>query len=427
MRRRRFQLWLVLVAAAALLSGCITGRTLSHPPVPVAASERSAHNLRVFDRACALVKSRFYDEKKLVAANWEALTARYRPNAEKANDDEALYYQVINPMFDELKTSHLVAISPQDAYEDGTEHRTLLGLRHERIENRWVVRDVIPGSSAEAAGVQRGWIVVKINGQPFGARHPPYKEGEEVAVEFADESDQPRMMTLTARSLSMVPRLESRELAGGMWYLRFDEFNRESRRWLSEQLKIHGSAPGVVVDLRQNPGGEAFSLTFALGEFFPRVMPMGAFVRRSGKSRDADSIPWRSAKYSGRVAVLVGPSTASCSEIFAHVLQYHKRAALIGQKTAGAVIASAYYALPGDGRLQIPEWDYRGLDGRRLEAEGVTPDVIVTGKLAELRAGRDPELEAALRELSPAPGQADAAGFGKSKREDALAVHEIRP
>lgn len=426
MKRRRSFLLFFALAATLLTSGCITSRTIDHLPAAVQTSERPAHNLRVFDRASALVKARFYDEKKLQAANWDALVARYRSQAEKSADDEALYYQVLNPMFDELKTSHLVAISPQDAYEDGTEHRTLLGLRHERIENQWVVRDVIPGSSAEAQGVRRGWLVKTINGRPVGERRTPFKEGQSVDVDFIDENDQPQRLSLTAQSLSMAPRLDARELAGGVWYLRFDEFNAESRRWLSEQLKLHASAPAVVVDLRQNPGGEAFSLSFLLGEFFPRMMPMGKFVRRNGKDVATSSLSWRSARYAGRVAVLVGPGSASCSEIFAHVLQYHHRAALVGQKTAGAVIASAFYALPGEGRLQIPAWDYRGLDGQRLEGEGVTPDVPVKAKLSELRAGRDPEIEAALREIDSSKNEPLVKRTVAFLREDALAVVEAR-
>jgi carboxyl-terminal processing protease len=127
---------------------------------------------------------------------------------------------------------------------------------------------------------------------------------------------------------------------------------------------------------------------------------MGQFVQRSGKVRETKGIALFSARYAGRVVVLIGPGSASASEIFAHVLQQQKRATVVGRRSAGAVIVSRFYRLPGGGRLQVPIQDYVGVDGQRLEGRGVTPDVVVPAPtFADWRAGRDPELEAALAEL----------------------------
>ncbi len=401
MRSATVQLWLLLAGITGLTGGCITGPTLNHPPALIAVSERPAHNLRVFDRVATLVKNRFYDAK-LLGVDWKAVTAEFRPKAEKAANDVDLYEQVLNPMLDRLKSSHLRAISPQDAYEHGTEHRAMLGLRHQRVDGKWVVREVIPDSPAAAAGVRAGWIALTLNGKTPDQGPFHFSEGQEVKAEFLDENDQPRSLMLNARLVSTKPRLEARELAGGIWYLRFDEFNVASRRWLSAQLKAHASAPGVVIDVRLNPGGGWFSLRFVVSEFFPGDVPVGAFIFRGGRPSEDDSLTWLSAHFSGRVAVLIGPLSASSSEIFAHVMKAHGRATLVGQKTSGAVIGSLFFPLPGEGKLQMAMFDYHGVDGRRLEGEGVAPNVEVWPKLADLRAGRDPELEAALLELRPA-------------------------
>ncbi|MDB6128033.1 MAG: peptidase, partial [Verrucomicrobia bacterium] len=59
-----------------------------------------------------------------------------------------------------------------------------------------------------------------------------------------------------------------------------------------------------------------------------------------------------------------------------------------------------FYALPGGGRIEIPEENYVGLDGKQLEGRGVTPDIAIpAATLADWRAGRDPDLAAALTEL----------------------------
>ena len=114
--------------------------------------------------------------------------------------------------------------------------------------------------------------------------------------------------------------------------------------------------------------------------------------------------------------VLTDGSTASAAEIFAHVLQYYKRATVVGRRTGGWVLLSFDYALPDGGRLVVPEQDYLGLAGQRLEGRGVTPDVVVPApSLADLRAGRDPDLEAALTLLR----QPDSAPGNKRRAESA--------
>jgi len=100
---------------------------------------------------------------------------------------------------------------------------------------------------------------------------------------------------------------------------------------------------------------------------------MGQFVQRGGKVRETKGIALSPARYAGRVVVLIGPGSASASEIFAHVLQNQKRATVVGRRSAGAVIVSRFYSLPGGGRLQVPIQDYLGVDGQRLEGRGSRP------------------------------------------------------
>ncbi len=271
-----------------------------------------------------------------------------------------------------------------------------------RIEDRWVVTEVLPGSPAEAAGILPGWIVVAREGVPLGPRidfRP--KEGEAAVWEFLDATDRPVRLAPVAQPLSLAPRQVARVLDDGVVYLRFDEFNGSGRRWLSRQLAAHAGAPGVIVDLRQNAGGETISLGVTIGEFFERAVDCGTFIKRSGARAVKTSWQLGSARYRGRVAVLVDGATGSAAEIFAAVLQEHGRATVIGRRTAGAVLASWYYALPDGGQLQLSREDYLTPRGRRLEGVGVEPDVTVTRTLADLRAGRDPDLAEAWRRVGP--------------------------
>jgi carboxyl-terminal processing protease len=84
------------------------------------------------------------------------------------------------------------------------------------------------------------------------------------------------------------------------------------------------------------------------------------------------------------------------------VLQDHGRATVIGRPTAGAVLASWFYELPDGGQLQLSREDYLAPKGRRLEGRGLEPDVAVSRTLADLRAGRDRDLEEAVSRLRDA-------------------------
>jgi carboxyl-terminal processing protease len=242
--------------------------------------------------------------------------------------------------------------------------------------------------------------VVAREGVPLGPRidfRP--KVGEAATWDFLDEADRPVRVAPVARSLSTAPRQVTQALDGGYLYLRFDEFNGSGRRWLSRELKQQAAAPGVVIDLRQNPGGETFSLGISIGEFFDHSVDCGTFISRSGQRSMKNSWQIGSANYRGKVVVLVDGATGSAAEIFAAVLQDHGRATLVGRRTGGAVLASWFYSLPDGGQLQLSREDYSAPKGRRIEGAGLEPDVVVAPTLADLRGGRDRALEMALELL----------------------------
>jgi carboxyl-terminal processing protease len=355
----------------------------------------------VFDTVWDLVNRKYFDAK-LQGVDWNAAALEYGPKAAAAADDDSLY-EAINGMIGRLKDSHTHAQSPERAKEFRTQQVARSGFRLFKVEGRWVVGDVMPDSPAGLAGVQAGWLALARNGEPLGERadfHP--RDGETARWDFLDPADRPVSLPLTAKMLTIAPLQESRVLDGGVVYLRFDGFAFATRRWLHSQLKAHRDAPGLVIDLRLNPGGGTFWLREMIGEFFERKVEVGTFIRRDGAGDEAGSWQLGSVHYHGRVAVLVSGASASAAEIFSAVLQERHRAVIVGRRTMAAVLASRFYSLPDGGRLQLSIEDYLTPSGRRLEGEGhgVEPDVPVDQKLADLRAGRDRDLEAALHALA---------------------------
>ena len=392
---------IALAVVALALSGCTTtpAPRVSLAAVPVEQRARAEGNVRVFDRVWGLVADWHYDPK-LQGVDWPAAGLKYGAEAAAAADDQALYAS-LGAMVGLLKDSHTHALSPTQTKERRTQTRARTGFYMTRVEGGWIVSELVAGSPAELAGVKTGWVVVARNGTAFGERSEARpKEGEVAQWEFLDDRDQPVALAIAAQSLSTKPRQEVRVLAGGVVYLRFDAFDMADRRWLSDQLKTNRAAPGVVIDLRRNPGGGTISLGITIGEFFDRAVDCGTFITRGGYRGGKSSWQIGSARYGGSVVVLVDGATGSAAEIFAAVLQEHGRAAIVGRKTAGAVLASWYHGLPDGGELQLSRQDYVTPQGRRLEKEGVEPDVKVVRTVADVRAGRDVDLEAALRVLA---------------------------
>jgi len=386
--------------AVLALAGCATTprARLSLEHVPSAQVARAQENLRVFNAVWDLVNRKHFDPK-FQGVDWEAAAATFGPKAIAAPDEPALY-AVLNEMLAGLKDSHTHALTPVQAQERRTQQRARTGFSMSRLEGKWIVTEVLPNSPADAAGVKPGWIVLARNGEPMGNRFDfRPKVGEEIAWDFLDEHDEKVHVTPAAKRLSIGPRQIARELGDGYVYLRFDEFDGPDRRWLSQKLKEHAEGPGVVIDLRRNPGGETFSLGISIGEFFDHPVDCGTFISRSGARSVKNSWQLGSAEYRGKVVVLVDGATGSAAEIFAAVLQAHGRATLVGRRTAGAVLASWFYRLPDGGELQLSREDYITPKGRRIEGNGVEPDIKVPRTLEDLRTGRDRDLEAALAVL----------------------------
>ena len=410
MRQGRFPRWAsgaLRASAAACLAVAIAG-CVSLPPAPpppslpvsLQAVPRARENERVYLEAWGLVRDHYFSVAA-VGEPWTSARDLHFPQAVLASDDRQLY-GAINALLGELHDSHTAASPPREAKELRDERRARVGFYLVKIGGKWVVNGVVANGPAERAGVRPGWIFLSEDGvKSDGPLTFERAEGQVVTEEFLDGEDKPRTLHLTAVMLPLVPSPEERILEGGIVYLRFDDFEASTRRWLSERLKAHRDAPGCIVDLRQNLGGQVFSLDITLAEFFDHRVNVGVFTHRNGWRESDHSLPLFSAHYPGSVAVLVSSLSASSAEIFSRVLQVSGRAIIVGRKTAGAVRGSYLYPLSDGGSLQVSVLDYQAPDGKPLEGVGVTPDVPVELSLADLRAGIDTDIEAALLRLNP--------------------------
>jgi carboxyl-terminal processing protease len=162
------------------------------------------------------------------------------------------------------------------------------------------------------------------------------------------------------------------------------------------------AADGIVIDLRGNPGGLAFMLSGISGHFLGERVPLGVMKTRDSDLRFVANPRLVNARgervppYTGPVAILVDALSGSASECFTGGMQSIKRARVFGETTMGQALPALFDRLPNGDVLIHAFGDFVTADGTRLEGRGVVPDERVPLRRADLLAGRDRALEAAL-------------------------------
>jgi len=177
-------------------------------------------------------------------------------------------------------------------------------------------------------------------------------------------------------------------------------------RALDRALLSDGAEVGLILDLRASGGGiEALALLVAT-----RFVPVETIVAKrrarivgSGERTDAGDVvvrPLPTGVHRGPVVVLIGPGTSGGGELLAQALGSLGNVTLIGEPTAGVPGQPLVRVLPHRWTVGIPHQDFLLPDGTILGADGVMPDVVVETSVADIDAGVDPQLEAAVDLLS---------------------------
>ena len=365
-------------------------------------------NGRIFDRVWTEVERRYWDPA-LHGLDWSSMEARYRPRAVAAHDGRGLY-AVLDAMLGTLHDSHVFVLPPAEvtfdsAYARG-EAQAGFGFSAWQDGGTWRVFQVRAGSPAAMAGVQIGWTVLSIDGRPLDMGFRP-SEGADARLVFVDEHAAQHSLMLRSISLDAEPERRATTLPGNLLLIGLDGFSEGDDRWLSGQLRDRAPA-GVILDLRENGGGEAIVAARVAGGLFPAKRTL---LQRIGRKKTED-VPVLGAgrrAYMGPLVVLVGPRSASGAEALAALVEESGRGVTIGERTSGSLTAASLYPLPDGGQLSVAVYDVRTPDGVRLEGRGFVPRQIVKPSIADLRGGRDPVLAraAALLRGGQAPNRTE--------------------
>lgn len=367
---------------------------------------------KTFEKAWEIVRGKFYDPN-FNGVDWGKTRERYAPLVAAAKTDAELY-ELLNRMLGELKVSHMGVVTP-DALKQMTAPPVTTGLGLRMVEGQIVVTRILPGSSAEHEGVHPGFAVEKVGGvavkeldEALGKLHGA--PNTLVVVNFLDERDEVREVTLERMPLgrgeversklagdaSLYALFEARRLAGGVGYIRFTSFIPALNKKIQEAIASMLDAPGLIIDLRSNGGGDDSVAINLAGQLFDKPTQLMVTRGRKGEEFYYKAKPAKR-PYLGPVVMLVDGASGSASEQLAAGLQESGRAYVVGNVTAGDDMDAELEELPTGAYLIYAAGLPHTPQGLVVEGRGVKPDLEVNLTRAGLLQGVDAQLDAALR------------------------------
>lgn len=386
--------------------------------------------LRIFDEVWEQVSERYFDPS-FHGVDWGALRAEMRPRAAEAHG-EAELYALLRRMLGSLRDPHTRVYAPGESNDWRVHRYVSIGVAVRELSGQFVVTDVERDSQARRAGLRAGDAVLALDGVPAARlverrlkeQNAPDsasarlvsvahlfdgEPGSHVSVTFARAGEKKeREATLRREPRTRLPSFDVEEEEHGVRLVRFNIFTPEVAaqftRALRDELK---GARALVIDLRENGGGETQSMADLASTLLPAGLSLGRFTDRTGAvwlepyTRTALlSTADRFERFGRPVVLLTGARTASAAEVFAASLRETNRASVIGEATCGCVLGiRRRHRLPDGGILDVSEMDYHTAAGTRLEGTGLRPDVTVEPTREDLRHRRDRALERALEIL----------------------------
>jgi len=324
----------------------------------------------------------------------------------------------------------VAALDPHSAYLDSEEFEEIrlstmgsypgIGIEVTTEEANVRILRPIEGSPAEQAGMRAGDLIVKIDGKDVGAdlagaiarlRGPT---GSSVRLTVRRPSTGQQLEFSLRRAKVDVRSVAQQVLEPGYGYVRITSFSETTADEVVHSIARlkrdnGGKLKGLVLDMRNNPGGVLEAGVAVADAFLDRGLIVSADGRTS-ESRFHMDAAGRDVTEGAPLVVLVNGGTASAAEIVAGALKDHGRAELVGHKTYGKGSVQTVMPLSRGGALKLTTSRYFTPSGASIHDKGILPDILINGpdeqpadEAAEeappALVKQDPEVHLALEEL----------------------------
>ena len=385
MSRRRRSLTGVLALIAVLAVLFSGGRGVTK--VDAVGKDSSYENLQTFTNILAIVQKNYVDEVTT----------------------EQLVEGAINGM--------LTSLDPHSAYLTPELYKELqvdtkgsfggLGIEITMRNSVLTVVSPIEDTPAYKAGVKAGDMIIKIDGQftkdmtlVDAVKKMRGPKGSKVILSIKREGVNEIFDVSLTREVIKIQSVKSKTLEKGYHYIRITQFQERTDSDVErvlEQWTREGAIEGIVMDLRNDPGG---LLTQAV-KIADTFLDSGMIVYTDGRLENQKQ------KYFARrpgsymdfpMVVLVNGGTASASEIVAGALQDHKRAIILGTQTFGKGSVQTILPLDDNSALRLTTARYYTPNGRSIQATGIVPDIVMDNVLMTRAAGGGKTAQQLLRE-----------------------------
>jgi len=315
--------------------------------------------------------------------------SRIKSDYVEAIDDKKLLHDAIQGM--------LAGLDPHSSYLEPEGYKEIrvgtegefggLGIEVTMEDGFVKVVSPIEDTPAAKAGLKTGDLIIRLDDKAVkgmtlneAVKYMRGKPGSDITLTVAREgNNKPLKFTMT-RAVIKIQSVKNRLLEDGFGYVRITQFQSNTADNLKDALvklksRNKGELKGLVLDLRNNPGG-VLNAAVAVSDAF---LTKGLIVYTDGRIQDSqlkfNATP--ADLLSGApMVVLVNGGSASASEIVAGALQDHRRAVIMGTKTFGKGSVQTIQPMSNGSALKLTTARYYTPNGRSIQATGVLPDVI---------------------------------------------------
>lgn len=277
-----------------------------------------------------------------------------------------------------------------------------IGIKKERL----LVVAPLPSTPADRAGLRSGDLILAIDGKDATGmsveqavtliRGP--KASKVTLKMFREGWEEPREIEIIRETIhieNVVWRME-----GDMAYVKVVQFNGDTQPLFEAAVQeiLLKKPKGVILDLRNNPGGY-FDGAVALASYWVPAGEPVVIQRTRGGQEQSYAASGRAPLKDFPTVVLVNGGTASASEIVSGALRDHGLASIVGEQTFGKGTVQDLEGLPGGSAIKITVAEWLTPKGRSINKEGIPPDTEVKLTKTDYENDKDPQLDRAIQVL----------------------------